>query len=80
MGGLARSTLLMKRSGHETRFCFFCWFGLATHDGTGAASLSRVRLQRPHDQIADQIADGHVAERSLTLQWLTKLEEANRNE
>jgi hypothetical protein len=40
----------------------FCWFGL------GHPRWYRDRfffLQRPHDQIADQIADGHVAERSF---------------
>ena len=44
---------------------FFCWFGLGHPRWHRGRFFSRVRLQRPHDQIADQIADGHAAERSF---------------
>jgi hypothetical protein len=43
----------------------FCSFGLGHPRWYRGRFFSRVRLQRPHDQIADQIADGHAAERSF---------------
>ena len=43
----------------------FCWFGLGHPRWYRGRFFSRVRLQRPHGQIADQIADGHAAERSF---------------
>ena len=43
--------------------CF--WFGLGHPRCYRGRFFSRVRLQRPHDQTADQIADGHAAERSF---------------
>ena len=43
----------------------FCWFGLGHPRWYRDRFFSRVRLQYPHDQIADQIADGRAAERSF---------------
>jgi hypothetical protein len=43
--------------------CF--WFGLGHPRWYRGRFFSRVRLQRPHDQIGDQIADRHAAERSF---------------